>query len=97
MIDGQLTCGYSAWIGPKDPVSGFQAVDQIGVYFFNTVEVTPAGAQPADIPGVDRAWFEDGMLKVVVGQHMMGITCSLHTGKDSSPVAITVARAILQV
>ncbi|HCT77483.1 MAG TPA: hypothetical protein DGT23_12990, partial [Micromonosporaceae bacterium] len=93
---GSKTCGYSAWLGAKDPVTGFQQAEQIGLFISSDAETMPANARPVAIPGTDRAWFE-GILKVVVDGRTLGIEIRIRTTEDLDATAISVAKVVLGV
>ncbi len=91
---GAKTCGYSAWYGPVDPVTKFQQVDQVGLFMMLETEPTPDNARTVIIPGTERAWF-DGILKVVVDGHTLGIEIRIHVPGDPEATSIEVAKAVL--
>jgi hypothetical protein len=93
---GGKTCGYSAWLGQKDPVTGFQTAEQIGIFLYLDNEPMPAGARAVTIAGTDRAWFE-GPLKVIVGGHSMGISITIREGEDPEATMVAVAKEVLGV
>ncbi len=93
---GVKSCGYTASLGQKDPVSGFQQVEQVGLYLYPHAEPMPAGAKQTSVAGADMAWF-DGILMVVVGDRTLGVEVRARDTMDPERTALAVARSVLGV
>lgn len=95
-LGGAKTCGYSASLGPKDPATGFQTAEQIGIFL--DADPDPMAfprTDPVTIPGADQAWWNDGALYVVIGGRGLVITVQIRVTEDQKATAIRVANAML--
>jgi hypothetical protein len=92
---GAFTCGYSAPLGGVDPVTGYQTAEQIGLFIFPDIEPMPAGAKPVTVRGADQAWWEGGILKVVVGDRTLGVSVGLRVTANQIQQGVSVAEEVL--
>jgi hypothetical protein len=92
-----VTCGYHRWstasfpdgLGHDVPVM----LAQVALYLTDHTEPRDPGAEQAQVPGADDAWFAGGFLYAIVGGRTLGVGATV--SGDPQETSVKIAAAVL--